>query len=389
MACAVQMGAAVRNQLTTHGLLLIVLVLAMAGCNAGVLAMTSPDPTDETPLDTSETDAAAFFSAQVEPLLVTRCLGCHAAGRTGPAFIVADPDVRTSLLSWPALVDLDTPGDSRMLTKGEHAGPAWAARESAVVERWLTLEAALSAMTMPPEPALVTAPVEPIVGFNDIDLGSFGLPGSRITFIAARAASGLLIADLAVVAGEDGVLVDHPVFVSFVDGATVADAFDTFEGVELSVDPGTAADLGGGSLVLVDFPEGSTLAVHFDAIGPQPAASPTPSPTPTPTSGCAQVPLFTEHARPVLTARCTGCHGGSDSGATAAVDMQALADTSDASQRSACNEILTRVNRADVASSMLLLASDPESSVSHDFKFASTGARDDFQLALFRWLASE
>ena len=69
--------------------------------------------------------------------------------------------------------------------------------------------------------------------------------------------------------------------------------------------------------------------------------------------------------------------------------MQALADTSDASQRSACNEILTRVNRANVASSMLLLASDPESSVSHDFKFASTGARDDFQLALFRWLASE
>jgi hypothetical protein len=38
---------------------------------------------------------------------------------------------------------------------------------------------------------------------------------------------------------------------------------------------------------------------------------------------------------------------------------------------------------------MLLLASDPESSIGHDFKFGSTDARDAFQLAVFRWLASE
>jgi len=378
----------VRHSLTISRLL-PVLGLAVVGCNAGVLEMQTPGGPDM-PMLPSDGDAAAFFSARVEPLLRTRCVGCHTADRTGPAFLVPEPDVRTSLLSWPALVDLDTPRDSRVVTKGEHSGPAWTATEAGVVERWITLEAALAAATMPPEPALVTAPIAPITGFNDIDLASFSLPGARIIFYATRAASGVLISDLQVVAGEDGVVIDHPVFVSFVDGDTVADAFDTFEGVALSVDPGTTATLGGGSLVLVDFPAGSTLSVHFDAIGAQEAALPTTPTTPTtPTSGCAQVPLFSEHARPVLTARCTSCHGGMNAGATSAVDMRPLLDSSDEAQRSACNEILTRVNRADVASSMLLRASDPESVVAHDFKFGSTDARDGFQLAVFRWLASE
>jgi hypothetical protein len=373
----------VRPSTLLRRLLLPVLALATAGCNAGTVALTMPG-------EGPETDAAAFFAARVEPLLRTRCVGCHAADRTGPAFLVPEPDLRTSLLSWPALVDLDSPDDSRVVTKGEHSGPAWTAREAAVVEQWIALEAADHETTTPPEPALLTPPVMPVVGFNDIDLAGFGLTGGRITFLAARAASGLLLSDITVVAGEDGVVVTHPVFVAFVGGETLADAFDTFEGVELEVDPGTTATLGGGELVLVDFPEGSSLAVHFDAIGPQTVAPPPPSTTmPTATSGCAQVPLFTEHARPALVNRCTSCHGGGNAGATSAVDMRPLLDTSEDAQRSACNEVLTRVNRADVARSMLLLASDPESSVGHDFKFGSTAARDAFQLAVFRWLASE
>ncbi len=371
-----------RHSTLLRSLLLPVFALATAGCNAGVVALTMPG-------DVAETDAAAFFAARVEPLLRTRCLGCHAADRTGPGFLVPEPDLRTSLLAWPALVDLDTPDDSRVVTKGEHSGPAWTATEAATVEQWIALEAADHASTTPPEPALLTPPVTPVVGFNDIDLAGFGLAGARITFIATRAASGLLLSDITLVAGEDGAVVVHPVFLAFVDGDTVADAFDTFEGVELDVDPGTTAPLGGAELVLVDFPEGSSLAVHFDAIGPQTVAPPAPTPTPSPTSGCAQVPLFTEHARPALMNRCTSCHGGGNAGATAAVDMRPLLDTGDDAQRSACNEVLTRVNRADVARSMLLLASDPESSVGHDFKFGSTDARDTFQLAVFRWLASE
>ena len=362
---------------------------AVAGCNAGMLQMTSPGHA-MTPTETMELDATVFFSTRVEPLMRTRCMGCHAADRTGPAFLVAEPDLRTSLLAWPALVDLDTPGDSRVVTKGEHSGPAWTATEVGIVERWITIEAAASDRMMPVAPALVTSPIEPIVGFNDINLAAFDLPGARITFNASRAASGLLLSDLKVVAGADGVRVDHPVFVSFVGGSTLADAFDSFEGITLSVDPGTAETLGGGGLVLVDFPAGSTLAIHFDAIGPQVAApSPMPMPMPSPTSGCSQVPLFTTHARPALVERCTGCHGGSNPGATSAVDMRSVADASTVEQRNACNEVLTRVNRADVTSSMLLRASDPDSGVSHDFKFASTSDRDAFQLAVLRWLASE
>ena len=80
--------------------------------------------------------------------------------------------------------------------------------------------------------------------------------------------------------------------------------------------------------------------------------------------------VFTQIAQPQLAAKCAGpCHDGGNPNARNAVDMSLLADTvNPMSQQTACNEILTRVNKLDIPNSGILLAPDPNSGTGHPFK---------------------
>jgi mono/diheme cytochrome c family protein len=384
------------GRVTAPSVLTIVLVLA-AGCNVGSITMEMGDPIEPdsgaVASDAGPPDSKAFFDREVMPLLDVQCVACHAPGRTGPAFIVADPDVYSSVLDWPALVNLRDPGSSRLLTKGEHSGPAWNGDQAATVRAWLDLEASASTGEEDEEVEHRTPAIEVAPGFNMIPLEDLGLPGSSITFSAERVGDGVFLADFEVTAGPGGVHLMHPVVIAWVGGAPLPDSVDRLAGVEITVAPYGTAPIGGGTFVLVDFPEGALLSLMFDDAGPSVggggADGGVDADGGVPTTGCSNAAGFTSNAQPQFATYCVRCHGGGDPMAASAVDMSPMTDMAPEAQQRSCDEILTRINRADPASSPLFRQPDPASGTLHPFKFGTSGEVDSFRSSVLLWLATE
>ena len=375
-------------------------VLLVVGCNVGSITMETGDLAagDAGPsLGDAELAAAPtgkeLFDRTVMPLLETHCVACHAPGRTGPAFIAADPDVYTVVMSWPALVSVRDPGSSRLLTKGEHTGPAWTGDQASVIRDWLSAEATARAGEADEEEVEYrTSALAPDPGFNAIPLEELGLDGASLTFTAERVGGGLYLSNLQVSAGPGGAHLVHPVVITWVGGAPLPDVVDRMAGVEVMAPPYETRELGGGTFVVVDFPEGALLSFLFDAAGPLVATGAdggVGGDGGVPSSGCSNVAGFTTNAQPQFATYCVRCHAGGDPMAASAVDMTAMADLSAEAQQRSCNEILTRINRADPRSSPLFLQPDPASGSTHPFKFDSTGDVDAFFSSVLFWLSTE
>jgi cytochrome c553 len=346
-------------------------------------------PADAPPAMSAET----LFSTQVEPMLATRCGGCHTTGRIGPDFLRPEPDVRTMLLSFPALIDLDAPASSRLLTKGEHDGPAFRPAEAEVVRRWIEREAEEGTEPGAPAPReLATVPVAVGEGFNALSLEPLGLPGASLFFVAERVGGGILLDDVRVAAGPAGARLSHPVFVSWVSGAPRPDPIDRFAGLELEVEPNRSVRFDSGTVVLTDFPAGSLLSVHFDAVGPLSGGA-TPGAdggVPMPgASGCAQLTAFRDLVTPALTRSCTRCHGGGNASATGALDMSRVAAAGDADLRLGCNQILGRISPMAPSSSGLFVQPDPAAGTTHPFTFGTTAELNNFRRDVLAWFEME
>src|SRR5688572_9929006 len=98
------------------------LLVAGAGCNAGSISMVGDDA-GPSASDAAVLDSKAYFESRVLPLLEDNCITCHASPTTdAPAFMVAEPDVYTSVTTWPGIINRRDPSFSRLITKGEHRG---------------------------------------------------------------------------------------------------------------------------------------------------------------------------------------------------------------------------------------------------------------------------
>lgn len=393
---------------------LLLTLPALVGCDAATV-QTRLDPFADAGMPTADdaamvddagpVDPEMLFESTVAPLLENRCAACHDADRTGPAFL-ADP-VYDTLLEYPALVDLEDPGSSRLLTKGAHAGPAWPVTEADAVRGWVEAEAASSADTPEDPTALVedgaTEPVAIVEGLNVIDLeeAASGIAGARLTFVATRTGAGVFLAELRVYAGATGIRLRRPVLVTVEEGVSEPDPVDRFAGIELQLDAFESALLGTGSVSLVGFPEGGQLAFVFDRIGsnadptdptdPMVPTDPTDPMDPTPADGCRAVAAFTAEAQPQLSAFCSSCHAGGNATATAALDMTGVRDSGNATaQADACGQLLGAIDPMNPSESSVWRAPDRGSDLTgHDFKFPTATQLEDFRGALGRWLAME
>lgn len=92
----------------------------------------------------------AFFEAKVHPILddgVTGevCAKCHSGAYPGgsgaPLFLGSTTEGAYDALVGDVQLVGAVPGNSRLLTKGAHSGPALTASQQAVVEQWLAIEA--------------------------------------------------------------------------------------------------------------------------------------------------------------------------------------------------------------------------------------------------------
>jgi hypothetical protein len=338
-------------------------------------------------------DPEAFFADNVEAMLERRCGGCHGAGRSAPDFLRPDPDVRTTLLGYPALVDLESPRTSRLLTKGEHSGPAFTTSEASTVLSWLELEA--SSGTTPPDRELATSPVVVREGFNQIPLDALGMPASSIHFVASRVGSGLFLDSVQLAAGPMGARLEHPVFVTWIDGEPNPDPVDRFAGMTITVEPNSSSPFDSGTLSLTSHPEGALLSIHFDAAGPTMGggggtgtdAGTTDAGTGPSPDGCMELEAFRDNAVPALTASCTRCHGGGNASATSGMDMRGIGSDTDATALMGCNQILGRISPTSPSTSGLFTQPAPGSG--HPFTFGTTGELERFRGAVLTWFEME
>jgi cytochrome c553 len=370
------------------GALALVSATAAAGCT-GIGEITHSGGDAGADANLAAAAARAAFDQDVRPLLDGFCGACHSTpGVIG--FLVPAPEVYDSVRGWPELVDVGYPAKSRLLTQGAHDGPAWTLDQAPILAQWIELEATAAGIEPIEEPE--TAAFAPIVGINTIDLGPIGLPGTTITFRLEMLGVGFYLSELMINPGASGAHIVHPLFVTWVDGVPTPDPVDRFAGLEMTVQLGQSAMLGGGTLVLVDVPPTAQLSLHFAVAEPAVGGPGDPGGDPTDPGGggCKNVPAFTANAQPVLSASCAGCHAGGNMQATSATDMTAINDLSPTGQAAACGQILSRVNLADAINSGVFIAPDPNSGAGHPFKFGgNVAAFQSFENALLVWIAQE
>src|SRR5687768_7686213 len=109
--------------------------------------------------------ARAKFTADVAPILDGFCAACH-VGMPNIDFMRPEPDVRTRILEWDGLVNLDAPASSELMNRGPHTGPALTPDQSAIFLDWLALE--VIAAGGEPAETVETDRISPIPGLNDV-----------------------------------------------------------------------------------------------------------------------------------------------------------------------------------------------------------------------------
>lgn len=374
--------------------LVSLLALLGAGCRSGVISVRAADAGAPPPptTDGGGPSAQEVFSTSVEPMLSSRCGGCHGADRAGPDFLRPDPDVRTTLLGYPALIDLERPSSSRLITKGVHSGPALTAGEITQIEAWIALEAIEGTMVDPREVEYATAPAAITAGFNVLPLDRIGLPGSVLHFVAAPVGDGYFLDGVQIVAGPTGAHLEHPVFMTWIAGVPFADPVDRFAGLDIDVEPNTTQTFDTGTVVLTDFPEGAMLSVHFDAASPltggpmREVDGGMPMPT---ADGCTQLDAFRTSVSDQLGTFCTRCHAGGNPSATSAMDMTRVRSTDDAQLLLGCNQVLGRISAGAPSASGLFVQPDPAAGGTHPFKFGTTRELDTFRTSILGWFEME
>lgn len=232
-----------------------------SGCQAAVI--TDPQLMDADAGTPAGGNAREVFDTEVAPLLMTHCAECHENAAAAPLFL--DPsDYYASVLAFRGLVVPGEPSSSSLITKGGHQGPAWEPGQSATIGNWIILEGGAGPDPGPTGPSTSPYPVD--VGANRIPLSEANLPGAELVFSASRISSGMLLADIAIVASSTGVAISSPRFAMH-DGALTTLDDDAFADVELRVSPGMTGALRS-SHVLVDFPADGELSIRFESAAP-------------------------------------------------------------------------------------------------------------------------
>ena len=340
----------------------------------------------------SEEAAKNAFSQNVMPILNTNCSACH-IGTPNIDFMAPDPDTRTKMLEWPNLWDADAPSASRLVTYGQHSGPAFREEDQLVVVEWLELEKLANSTSLvgEEEEELRIDVFVPVEGNNTVDLAPVGAPGATITFNKESLSSGLYLSDLRVNAASEKLKVKHPLFVTWVEDRATPDPLDRFANIDLRVEPNESEFIAGGTAIFVGIDPASNLSIHFEEVGPDNGAEPDDDDVGGGGDGlCKDVASFTQNARQPLIDNCAGCHGGGNQSATSAVDMSDLDDLGEQAQSIACSQILNRVNLANPQQSGLFIAVDPNGGSGHPFQFnGNVGNFNNFRDNIIQWINQE
>ncbi len=264
-------------------LVLLALFALSGGCE---LATITPPvgafgPADAGP-PAGGVEPVSYFAAEVAPLLYAECRGCHGPDDGDLFFLEPDryyESVRagTTRAGDPLLV----PGEPDLsplvsyVEGGSHTGGPYEAGSRDKVRAWIAYEggAPVEAVDAGPPEVLDpphSAPQRVLVGTNRIplDTGTVALAGAFFTFEAARNGADLILTDVRLEAGAQGVSVTEPRLYVWQPGAMegTRDAnTNRFMQSNFQVSAGGSMPLAGRE-VFVDFPVDGELSVEFTTV---------------------------------------------------------------------------------------------------------------------------
>lgn len=365
-----------------------VAMVALVGCTGLIDEGTSG-------LTKEEVAAREAWISGAAPVLSTNCVACHNGSRPQIEFLAGDGDLamRDTVLAFtPAVINLDAPASSRLLTKGVHDGPALLASEASAVLEWVKKEKDAQPVPEgtdpkveiePFTPAICTSgtPPAPTCPVNDVDLTVLGLAGAKLHFVAQALGSGLYLNQLSIIGGPDGVYLEHPLFVSYpaAGGDPAFDTIDRFFNIKINSMANMTTMIGGGTAAFVGFNATDKMSIHFkvlkayqpdNGMGGGGGGGDNGG-------GCKALASFKTNAQALFSNpvggagnSCRGCHAGQNGNATSAMNITGVDSTTDATIQTACNQIRTRINTTDLNQSGVYLAADPANQ-NHPFKFTA------------------
>lgn len=226
---------------------------------AVALSCTSEVPSEVTP-DAGggdseiETLLRAHFNRDVLPTMEAAfCEGCHTNPDTAPPFLTTDtehPTIYDQVIAWnqgmPApLVDLETPSDSLLLTKGPHQGTRWwTDAERQTIAPWIDAEADFARL----QDQVATEALEIPYGEVVIDLEEAGIEdaaGATISFVYSRQSSVLRFEAVTITAGTADLLVADPLIVPVIDSLPYVDPTFVPSGNSITVPVGEPTEISG------------------------------------------------------------------------------------------------------------------------------------------------
>jgi hypothetical protein len=250
----------------------IAIVILLAACSGEIQSDIYED------LNPKDQVALEKWVEKALPVLSAKCVECHGGSMPMVAYLAGASDIekRDTLIAYmPAVINLNAPMSSRMLTKGSHTGPALEAKEASDILTWIKAEAEARVGTVTPirsdkiTPMLCTANPCPL---NTIDLTSLGQPGT-FEFEVTQLSADLYMTNIKLKAGAAGLHVMHPMFESWPAAATEPkpDPIDRWFNVELNLAPAAESPIGTGEGTFTAFGAADQLSVRFDVFEMQKA----------------------------------------------------------------------------------------------------------------------
>jgi hypothetical protein len=244
---------------------LIAIAFSLADCSGEIQSDIYED------LNPKEQVALVKWVEKALPVLSTKCVMCHDGSMPMIGYLAGATDLerRMTLIAYmPAVVNMNAPQSSRMLTKGAHTGPMLEAREASDILQWIVAERD----ARPDIPPIRSTKLVPMLcvdvmncPVNIIDLSTMGQPGT-VEFNLSQLVSDSYVTNITIKAGPAGLHIAHPLFESWPAGATEPkpDPIDRWFNVDMQVDPNAAAPIGTGEGTFVGFNPADELSVRFD-----------------------------------------------------------------------------------------------------------------------------
>ena len=359
------------------------------------------------------------------------CTSCHGGTQPDIAFLQGDSDlhVRDTLLAFsPQVVNLDAAQSSRVLTKGAHAGPALTAQQTSAILDWVQAEVSAQGGTGSGTTILETTPFtllmctsgnagDPTCPINNVDISALpnapALPGAHVSFIVQLiGSSDIYVTDLYATTGQDGLYIEHPLFVYLPPQGTncpnglappCPDPIERFFNVKVNMMPTDPRQpLGGGIAAFAGFAPvtGAQMQLTFKVVDKY---RPDTTGGGGGTTGCKVLTgtnSFQTLVVPVMNVNlggegnhCSGCHTGQNANATSAMDLTGIGSTDTSptgALMTACNQVRSRIDFSNIPNSGVILAPEAGQDAAHPFKFANQATNfNNFKTALVNWANAE